>query len=108
MQLLTDEIKKALPALYRTENIPYEHKGDPIVRFFNPLGNQSWEIFEGSPEGDDWRLFGMCDLGFGSPELGYVMLSELQSLDVGLGMGIERDILVGPSELHPEWKNNYA
>ena len=102
MQLLTDAIKKALPPLYRTENIPLEHK-ELIVKFFNPLGSQTWEIFEGSPEGDDWRLFGNCDLGFGSPELGYVMLSELEALDVGLGMGIERDICVGPSELHPEW-----
>jgi len=102
MQLLTDEIKAILPPLYRTENIPLEHK-ELIVKFFNPLGSQTWEIFEGSPEGDDWRLFGNCDLGFGSPELGYVMLSELESLDVGLGMGIERDICVGPSELHPEW-----
>ena len=80
MKLLTDEIKKILPALYSTE-----------------------DVLEGSPEGDDWRLFGMCDLGFGSPELGYVMLSELESVDVGFGMGIERDICVGPSELHPEW-----
>jgi len=103
MILLTDEIKAILPPLYRTENIPYEHKGDPIVKFFNPMGSQTWEIFEGSPEGDDWRLFGMCDLGFGSPELGYVMLSELEGLDVGFGLGIERDICVGPSELHPEW-----
>ena len=102
MQLLTDEIKAILPPLYRTENIPLEHK-ELIVKFFNPLGSQTWEIFEGSPEGDDWRLFGNCDLGFGSPELGYVMLSELEALDVGLGMGIERDICVGPSELHPEW-----
>jgi hypothetical protein len=103
MQLLTDAIKAILPPLYSTENIPFEKKGDPIVKFFNPTGSQTWEIFEGSPEGDDWRLFGMCDLGFGSPELGYVMLSELEGLDVGFGLGIERDICVGPSELHPEW-----
>jgi hypothetical protein len=103
MQLLTDAIKKALPPLYRTEDIPLEHK-EIIVRFFNPTGNQSWEIFEGSPEGDDWRLFGNCDLGFGSPELGYVMLSELESVKGKLGIGIERDIFVGASELHPEWK----
>ena len=102
MQLLTDAIKAILPPLYRTEQIPLEHK-ELIVKFFNPLGSQTWEIFEGSPEGDDWKLFGNCDLGFGGPELGYVMLSELESLDVGLGMGIERDICVGPSELHPEW-----
>ena len=103
MNLLTDAIKEILPPLYRTENIAYEDKGEPTVKFFNPMGNQTWEIFEGSPEGDDWKLFGMCDLGFGSPELGYVMLSELESVDVGFGMGIERDICVGPSELHPEW-----
>ena len=100
MKLLTDAIKKALPPLYATESIPFEEK-EPTVKFFNPMGNQTWEIYEGSPEGDDWRLFGMCDLGFGSPELGYVMLSELENLDVGFGMGIERDICVGPSELHP-------
>ena len=102
MQLLTDAIKAILPPLYRTEQIPLEHK-ELIVKFFNPLGSQTWEIFEGSPEGDDWKLFGNCDLGFGGPELGYVMLSELEELSVGLGLGIERDICVGDMSLHPEW-----
>ena len=103
MQLLTDEIKAILPPLYKTQGTPLEQK-EIIVRFFNPLGNQSWEIFEGDQEGDDWRLFGNCDLGFGSPELGYVMLSELEELSIGLGLGIERDICVGDTNLHPEWK----
>ena len=102
MQLLTDKIKKALPSLYSTENTPFEDK-QVVVKFFNPMGSQTWEIVEGSPEGDDWRLFGMCDLGFGSPELGYVMLSELEAIKLPFGMGIERDIAVGPSENHPEW-----
>ena len=105
MILLTDEIKEILPPLYRTEQIPLEKK-ELIVKFFNPMGSQTWEIFEGDETEDgDWKLFGNCDLGFGGPELGYVMLSELVALDVGLGMGIERDICVGPSELHPEWTN---
>ena len=102
MQLLTDAIKKALPPLYSTENVHPDEK-EIIVRFFNPMGNQSWEICEGEQEGDDWRLFGNCDLGFGMPELGYVMLSELEELSVGLGLGIERDICVGAESLHPEW-----
>jgi len=103
MQLLTNEIKKILPALYTTESILQEDK-EIIVRFFNPLGSQSWEIFEGDPLQDgDWRFFGNCDLGFGSPELGYVLLSELESVSCGLGMGIERDICIGASDLHPEW-----
>ena len=103
MKLLTEQIKKALPPIYSTENVHPDEK-EIIVRFFNPLGNQSWEIFEGDETEDgDWRLFGNCDLGFGFPELGYVMLSELQSLDVGIGLGIERDICVGDTSLHPEW-----
>ena len=103
MQLLPDTIKKILPALYSTENTPCGDEKEIIVRFFNPLGNQSWEICEGDEEDGDWRLFGKCDLGFGSPEWGYVMLSELESVQAGLGLGIERDICVGAESLHPEW-----
>ena len=104
MKLLTDKIIEALPSLYSTEDIPCDEKV-VIVKFFNPMGNQTWEIFEGSPEGDDWKLFGNCDLGFGCAEWGYVMLSELEAIQLPMGLGIERDILVGPSEWHPEWAN---
>ena len=104
MILLTKEIKKALPPLYSTENVHPDEK-EIIVRFFNPMGSQSWEICEGEEEDGDWRLFGKCDLGFGMAELGYVMLSELESVSVGLGLGIERDICVGDISLHPEWAN---
>jgi hypothetical protein len=37
-------------------------------------------------------LFGLCDLGMGCPELGYVSLNELQSVNGRLGLGIERDL----------------
>jgi len=104
MKLLTDKIKEALPSLYSTEDIKCEDK-EIIVRFFNPLGNQTWEITEGSyqEDMDTWMFFGKCDLGFGSAEWGYVTLAELESIELAFGMGIERDICVGPSELHPEW-----
>jgi hypothetical protein len=104
MQLLTDAIKKILPPLYSTEDTPCAEK-EIVVRFFNPMGSQSWEIAEGSEEDGDWLLFGKCDLGFDMAEWGYVSLSELESLSVGLGLGIERDICVGDTSLHPEWKN---
>jgi Protein of unknown function (DUF2958) len=35
--------------------------------------------------------FGLCDLGFGSPELGNVSLVELSALRGKLGLPIERD-----------------
>ena len=107
MQLLTDKIKKALPSLSSTESVPCEDK-EVIVKFFNPMGPQTWEIVEGSYQEtiDTWLLFGKCDLGYG-PEWGYVTLAELQSLDVGFGLGIERDICVN-SHLHDEWNTMEA
>ena len=102
MILLTKEIKKALPDLYTTEKTPLDEK-KIIVRFFNPMGNQSWEVAEGCEEDGDWIFFAKCDLGFGSAEWGYVMLSELQSVRTGLGLGIERDICSGETHYHPEW-----
>ena len=103
MQLLTDKIKAALPSLYSTEDLPCEDK-QVIVKFFNPLGNQTWEIVEGSyqEDMDTWLLFGKCDLGFGEAEWGYVTLAELESIKLPMGMGIERDICVN-SHLHDEW-----
>ena len=103
MQLLTDAIKKALPSLYSTESTPLDEK-KVVVKFFNPMGSQTWEIVEGSyqEDMDTWLLFGKCDLGYGA-EWGYVTLAELQSLDVGFGLGIERDIFSGKQEFHPEW-----
>jgi hypothetical protein len=102
MQLLTDKIKKALPPLYSTEQTPCLEK-HIVVKFFNPMGSQTWEIVEGSEQPDgDWLFFGKCDLGFGSPEWGYVSLSQLEEIKLPMGMGIERDICVN-SHLHDEW-----
>ncbi len=108
MQLLTDKIKKALPSLYSTEDIPCEDK-KVVVKFFNPMGAQTWEIVEGSyqEDMDTWLLFGKCDLGFGGAEWGYVTLAELESIKVPMGLGIERDICVNP-HLHDEWNTMNA
>lgn len=92
MKLLTDEIIASLPALYETEDTRLEDK-QWIVKFFNPTGSGVWYICEGNREDNgDWTLFGWCDPGLGYPELGYVMLSELESIKLPLGLTIERDI----------------
>ena len=99
MKLLTAKIKGALPPLYSTEDTPCEEK-KVVVKFFNPLGSQTWEIVEGAQQdGGDWLLFGKCDLGFGSPEWGYVSLSELEAIKLPFGMGIERDIYFSPKTI---------
>ncbi len=69
----------------------------PVVKFFNPLGAATWLFTELDADGD--TLFGLADLGFGTPELGSASLSEIASVRLPFGMGIERDI--GFESIHP-------
>ena len=95
MKLLTQEIKDMLPKLYSTE---HQSEKKAICKFFNPLGSWTWYVFEGEEQKDgDWLFFGLVE-GF-EKELGYFNLKELESLDVGLGLGIERDILFQPKAI---------
>ena len=61
----------------------------PVVKYFCPWGSATWLISECGPDG---RMFGLCDLGHGCPELGYVMLSDLTGLRGPAGLTIERDL----------------
>jgi len=104
MKLLTKEIKDMLPKLYSTDGVTYyTAEGVPpsktaICKFFNPLGSWTWYVFEGEEQKDgDWLFFGLVD-GF-EKELGFFNLKELESLDVGLGLGIERDIHFQPKAI---------
>lgn len=56
----------------------------PLVKVFNPRGAATW-LFTEIDENN--ILFGLCDLGFGYPELGCVSLDELESIKY-----LERDI----------------
>lgn len=62
----------------------------PVVKFFNPLGAATWLATELARDGD--TLFGLADLGFGCPELGSFSLSEMASVRLPFGLGIERDL----------------
>lgn len=62
----------------------------PVVKLFNPCGAATWLLSELADDGDS--LFGLCDLGMGSPELGYVSLAELSAFRGRFGLGIERDM----------------
>jgi hypothetical protein len=63
----------------------------PVIKFFDPAGAATWLITEVSSTDPD-QLFGLCDLGMGFPELGYVSLSELKSTKNRLGIPLERDL----------------
>lgn len=112
MKLLTKEIKKKLIANRKaTQKLEDEgadltyannvsHK--PVVKFFGG-SSCTWLITEMY---DEDTLFGLCDLGLGYPELGYVSLKELESLKFPpFGLGVERDLYFTASKTLGEYHN---
>lgn len=89
MKLLTKEILSAFPKWTSTDG-----QGDSakvIVKFFDPTGSWTWYATEF--DGED-TFFGLV-CGF-EQELGYFSLAELQSVKGAMGLGIERDLHLGP------------
>ena len=74
----------------------------PVVKIFAPVGTSTWLIASMKPQDED-TMYGLCDLGLGYPELGYVRLSDLRNTtarvppDAPVGMGLERDLYFEPS-----------
>ena len=62
----------------------------PVVKLFTPDAGATWLLTEIDPTDYD-RAFGLCDLGLGEPELGYVSLGELAAVRGPLRLPIERD-----------------
>jgi len=96
MKLLTKEIERKLEAYpYRSQ----DGKGldaKVIVKFFNPMGSGTWLITEGEKQTyGDWLLYGYCNIF--QWEWGSVMLSELESVCLPFGLGIERDLYCDPN-----------
>ena len=87
MELVTSELREQLLANGRNP----DSDRVPICRFFNPAGAGTWLVVDADPEDPD-ICFGLMDLGFGTPELGTVRVSELQAYEGPFGLGIERDI----------------
>ena len=62
---------------------------NPVVKLFTPDTQCTWLLTEIDADG---LAFGLCDLGMGEPELGYVSLIELRTVRGKLGLPIERDL----------------
>jgi len=60
------------------------------VHPITPDAQCTWLLTE-IDEGTD-LAFGLCDLGLGYPELGYVSINELRTVRGKLGLPIERDL----------------
>lgn len=62
----------------------------PVVKLFAPDGGATWLLTELDPDDPD-IAFGLCDLGMGFPELGYVSLRDIARVRGRLGLLVERD-----------------
>jgi len=91
MLLIPDPLHDRLVANFKAGP---EHDPVPVVKLYAPWGVAVWLLTELLEDGD--TLFGLCDLGFGCPELGYVSWAELESLSGPLGLGIRRDERFAP------------
>lgn len=84
MNLLTPELRERLLANGRQHSVDHI----PVVKFFNPIGAGTWLVTELGADGD--MLFGLADIG--EPELGYFSLTDIASVRLPFGLGIERDL----------------
>jgi hypothetical protein len=94
MILLTPNLRFALRANDISRRA-CEAKGErfdppPVIKLFNPLGAATWLATELAEDGE--TLFGLADLGFGCPELGYFSLSEIAAVRLPFGLFIGRDL----------------
>ena len=90
MNLFDEETRAALLANGARTATGEEIDPQPVVKLFTPDAGATWLLTELDPEDQD-RAFGLCDLGLGSPELGYVSMSELAAVRGRLGLPVERD-----------------
>ena len=92
MKLITDSLADKLLANGRAQRAAMDRGDDaldfkPVVKLFTPDAQCTWLL----TELDDGLLFGLCDLGMGEPELGYVSIAELSTVRGKLGLPVERD-----------------
>ena len=89
--LLTNEqrLKMMENGIESQENHACNHW--PVVKLFTPDAGCTWLLSELDPEEPD-IAFGLCDLGLGFPELGYVSISEIARLRGSLGLPVEREL----------------
>ena len=99
MKLITETQRKKLLRNWTDD----QGNRPPVVKIFSPAGAATWLIHSMDPA-DQNLLFGLCDLGQGFPELGYVALSELTELRIKVRLGpvsgelpLERDKFFRPT-----------
>lgn len=79
--------KAEMIRLLRNGASPEGHK--PVIKLFGG-SSCTWLISEIDPTNPD-IAFGLADMGSGTPELGYISISELEKVRFQFGVRVERD-----------------
>lgn len=96
-KLITDEQRDQLLANGRESLEQENFDPAPVVKLFTPDAGAIWLLTEIDPDDHD-HVFGLCDLGLGYPELGWVSLTELATVRGRLGLPVERDLYFIPQK----------
>ena len=89
MTLFTQEQRAALIANGLASTLDEDTDHWPVIKLFTPDASATWLLNEIDETAG--IAFGLCDLGMGFPELGYVTLLELETVRGPLGLPIESD-----------------
>lgn len=98
-QKINRQQKVLTAAQYKQLVANHENRAEnaqPVVKLFHPFSPATWLLSELDPE--TGIAFGLCDLGFGTPEVGYVSLHEIMSLGV-----VNRDLHFKSDKTIMEW-----
>lgn len=91
MMLMTKELEKEFEKYPIGSQEGKMEDAKVVVKYFNPFGAGTWLITEGKKQSDgNWLFFGYCRIV--EWEWGYVMLSDLESVQLPFGLKIEREI----------------
>ena len=96
MKLLTQELEEKFKQYPLGSQDGKMGNAELIAKFFNPTGAGTWYITEGSKlDNGDYEMFGYCHLGDDEfAEFGSILLSELENIELPLGLSIEQDLYV--------------
>lgn len=97
MQLFTKAITKKLLGNGRQAARDPGFDPYPVVKLFTPDAGATWLLGWLDPDEPD-MAFGLCDLGHGFPELGWVPIVEFPQCRGPRGLPIERDRYFKPSK----------
>ena len=102
MKLLTKEIVKKAQKQYNESSDLESQK--VVAKFFNPMGSWTWYLTE--LEEDKDYAYGIVD-GH-EVEIGSFLISELESLQLPFGLGIERIAMLkfGVNDIRDFYKSN--